>query len=445
MLFLEAVQHLNKNNSALHLLGLVSGGGVHSFDEHLYALLGLASENKIDKVFIHMFTDGRDTGERAVSETLRKLRLHIEESQIGEIATIVGRFYAMDRGGHWDQTVKTFNMLVKGQGEYALSAEEAVNQSYQSQIFDEMISPTVIVKNMETKEPVATIADNDAVVFINFRSDRALQLAQFFTYPQAVPEPFRQPLLQNLFFVTMTEYDKNLPVHVAFPTMDLKNNLAEVLSQKNYTQFHIAESEKYAHITVFFNCGQSEKFPGEERVIVTSPDNARNYVDSPGMSAEELTDILTKKIQDSDTNFFIANFANCDIVGHTGNLRASVKAVEFIDMCLKKIKDAALQTNAALIVTADHGNVEQMINVKTREIDKDHTANPVPFLLVGKDFKLAAPNTGGFMSLAAQVPSGVVSDIAPTILALYGIGKPEEMTGINLLDTLEVKDVQITP
>jgi 2,3-bisphosphoglycerate-independent phosphoglycerate mutase len=320
---------------------------VHSFDEHMYALLGLAAENGLRKVFIHMFTDGRDTEAKIAPESIRKLNERIARIGVGKVATMAGRFYGMDRGGHWNQTLLTYQSLVDGKGETAKSPEECVAQNYKAQIFDEMIKPTVIL-NVDNL-PVAKIADNDAVIFINFRSDRALQLTQMFVTPEAAPQEFRRTVLQNLYFATMTEYAPGLPVHVAFTSMDLKNNLAEVLSNSKFTQFHIAESEKYAHVTAFFNCGRTEKYPGEERTIVTSPDNSGNYSDHPEMSAEKVADGLVEAISKTQTNFYICNFANCDMVGHTGVLQASIAAVEFVDMCLKRVLDACLAEDAVLI------------------------------------------------------------------------------------------------
>lgn len=376
--FLAALNHAKNNHSSLHLMGMVSPGGVHSFDEHLYALLSMAADLGQKKVYIHMFTDGRDTDQKIATETLKVFYERIGRAGVGKIATVTGRFYAMDRGGHFGQTLMTYQALVEGKGDIAHSAEEAIKNSYKAQIFDEMIKPTVIVD--EENQPVGKISDNDSVIFINFRSDRALQLSQVFIQPEILPEEMRPKPLQNLFFATMTEYAPDLPAKAAFGPVSLKNNLAEVISDRGLSQFHIAESEKYAHVTAFFNCRKTEKYPGEEREIVTSPENnARNYVDHPEMSAETLTDILTQKILSTETNFFVANFANTDMVGHTGNLQAGIEAVEFIDGCLKKIMDACLMSDSALIITADHGNCEQMINTKTGDIDKDHTTNPCPF------------------------------------------------------------------
>ncbi|MBI5530102.1 MAG: 2,3-bisphosphoglycerate-independent phosphoglycerate mutase [Candidatus Doudnabacteria bacterium] len=432
--FLEAINHAKQNHSTLHLMGLVSPGGVHSFDEHLYALLGMAAEQGLTNVIIHMFTDGRDTDQKIALESLVKLYDRIERAGAGRVATMAGRFYAMDRGGHWGQTLMTYKTLVEGVGETASSPEECVRNSYQAQIFDEMIKPTVI---LDKGQPVGKISDNDSVIYINFRSDRALQLTQMFTQPEAVPEEFRQKPLQNLYFATMTEYAPKLPVHVAFSSMDLKNNLAEILANNKFTQFHIAESEKYAHVTAFFNCGRTDVYPGEDRVIVTSPENSRNYSDHPEMSAEKLTKALVDRISGTETNFFVANYANCDMVGHTGNLAAGIAAVNYIDGCLKKIMDACLLTDAAFLITADHGNIEQMISAKTGDIDKDHTTNPVPLLLIGNEFKFPKSLEKTYVSLSSRVPAGVISDVAPTILGLFGLPTPLEMTGINLLEVVD--------
>ncbi len=438
---LEAINHAKQNNSRLHLIGLVSPGGVHSFDEHLYALLGMAAEEGLSDVFIHMFTDGRDTEPKIALDSINKLRERIVRSGVGEIATVTGRFYAMDRGAHWGQTQMTYKAMVDGEGEKALSAEEAVQKSYQQQIFDEMIKPTVVING--EGQSVAKISDNDAIIFINFRSDRAVQMTEMFTAPELVPEQFRRAPLQNLYFATMTEYMPGLPVRVVFESIDLKNNLAELLSAAKMSQFHIAESEKYAHVTAFFNCGRTEKYPGEDRVIVTSPDNNRNYSDRPEMSAGQLTDILVEKIAKTDTNFFVANFANPDMVGHTGNLKSAIQAVEFIDGCIKKIVDTALLADAALLITADHGNVEQMINVKTGDIDKDHTTNPVPLLLIANEWKFKTPLLQfKYLSLSSRVPAGVIGDVAPTILDLFGLEKPAEMTGINLIEVVDAVPIK---
>ncbi len=433
--FLAAIDHVQKNSSHLHLMGMISPGGVHSLDEHLYALLGLAEQKGLKEVFIHMFTDGRDTEPKVALESIKKLRERIQRIGVGTIATIAGRFYAMDRGGHWGQTDLTYKAMVNGVGETAASAEACVSGNYDRQIFDEMIKPTVIVD--ENNQPIARISDNDSVIFFNFRQDRAIQLTQSFVQPAVVPTEFRPQPLLNLYFATMTEYLAGLLAPAAFTSADLKNNLAQFLSENNFSQFHVAETEKYAHVTIFFNCGQNREFTGEQRLIVTSPeDNAHNYSDHPQMSADKVTSALVEKITKEEINFYLANFANADMVGHTGNLAAAISAVEFLDQCVKSLLDACLAADAALIVTADHGNIEQMINPKSGGIDKDHTTNPVPFLLAANEFKLQYPKGAGYNNLAAEVPGGVISDIAPTILDLFNLPKPQEMTGISLLEEI---------
>ncbi len=433
--FLGAIEHVKKHNSNLHIMGMLSSGGVHSLDEHMYALLGLASQNGLTQVFIHMFTDGRDTEPKVALESIAKLRQKISEIGVGTIATISGRFYAMDRGGHWGQTDLAYQAMVNGVGQTSESAELCIQNSYNNQIFDEMIKPCVITG--KDGQPVAKISDNDAVIFTNFRQDRAVQITQDFIQPAAVPPQYRHQTLFNLYFVTMTEYLPGLLAPAAFPQDDLKNNLGQYLADNKLSQFHIAESEKYAHVTIFFNCGRSREFDGEQRLIITSPeDNSNNYSDRPQMSAQKVTENLVDKITKEDITFYLANFANADMVGHTGNLQAAISAVEYLDECMKLILDSCLSADACLLITADHGNIEQMINPKSGDIDKDHTTNPVPFLLIANEFKFTNPKETGYQNLAAQIPEGVISDIAPTILDLLGLEKPGEMTGISLLEEL---------
>lgn len=439
--FLAAIDHVKKNNSKLHLIGMVSNGGVHSFDQHLYALLGLVEEQKLPEVIIHMFTDGRDTAQKVALESLEKLRAKI--SQVGinaKIATISGRFYAMDRGKHWDQTEVTYQAIVNGIGEEAATPEDCIKANYEKQIFDEMIKPTVIMETnpaVGSKTPVATVKENDAIIFFNFRSDRILQLVQAFVQPEVMEIQSKHQSIQNLFVVTMSEYASKLPVRVAYKTIDLHNNVAQVVAEKGLTQFHIAESEKYSHITSFFNGGVSAELPGEERVIITSPNNTKNYEDHPQMSAEELTGKLIDKLVHSNHSLFVVNFANCDMVGHTGNLDASKKAVQYVDEMLKKIVETVLQIDAVMIITGDHGNIEQMIDSRTGQVNKDHSTNPVPFLLIANQFKFAHGKEGGYLSLSAKVPGGIISDIAPTVLELLGIPRPKEMTSVSLLQFIE--------
>lgn len=432
---LGACLHAKKNNSSLHLMGLASNGGVHASIDHLYALLGLAQMQGLQRVYIHLFLDGRDTPEKVALQDLVHLREKIAEIGLGEVATVAGRFYAMDRGGHWDQTEATYRAIVDGIGVEAVSAESAIEGCYDHSVYDEMVPPTVIVKPMGG--PVAKVLDGDAVIFFNFRQDRAVQLSESFVETAKTPLAGKIHQVQNLYFVSMTEYRQHLPTHIAYTSQELKGNLAEYIASKGLTQFHAAESEKYAHVTAFFNCGVTDPFPGEGRQIVKSPSNSNNYSDQPEMASGVLTDVLVERITQSDTNFILGNFANGDMVGHTGNLEAGKLAVKSLDACIKKISEAVLQVDAALIISADHGNIEQMLNLATGEIDKDHTTSPVPCVLVANEFRKAREQRSNYMSLAGVVPEGAVSDIAPTILALFGLEKPPEMTAVSLLGALE--------
>jgi 2,3-bisphosphoglycerate-independent phosphoglycerate mutase len=429
----DCMEYVKKNKSNLHLIGLVSPGGVHSYDEHLYALLGLAAEAGVENVYIHMFLDGRDTKPQIALESLDKLNRKIEQFKIGKIATVAGRFYAMDRAEHWNLTEQTYRAMVLGEGPETGSAQQAITDNYDRHIFDEMIPPTVILQ--DNGKP-AVISDNDAVINFNFRSDRALQITKALT--ETAITKFKQPTqpLKNLLVVTMTQYDKDLPVQVAFPPRDLVNSLTEIISKKGLRQFHVAESEKYAHVSVFFNGGVISPFPGEDREIVTSPiSNYQNYVDVPEMSAYKVMDSLLSRIRDNYT-FYLVNFANPDMVGHTGNMNASIEAIQVINDCLKKISEACLEQDMCLIITADHGNIEELVDIKSGGIDKEHSTSPVPLILIANQFKLAKEKGGGLNSLATVVPVGVLSDVAPTVLELLGIEKPNEMTGISLLSQL---------
>jgi 2,3-bisphosphoglycerate-independent phosphoglycerate mutase len=431
--FLSAIDHVKKHHSTLHLLGLVSPGGVHSYDEHLYALLGLAAEHDLKKVFIHFFADGRDTPPKIALETIDKLNKRIESLGTGRIVSITGRFYAMDRAEHWNLTESTYKAIVLGDAVKMKSAREAVEANYKRNISDEMIPPTIITAEDGS---VSKILNNDAAIFFNFRPDRALQLTRALTDKgfNKFQNPLGQP--QNLFMVTLTEYAKDLNVHVAFSQQKIVNGFAEVISKKGLRQFHVAESEKYAHVSVFFNGGALNMFPGEDREIITSPSsNYQNYQDVPEMSAVKVTDTVIQSLKES-YSFVLVNFANPDMVGHTGNLNASIQAVKVVDECIKKIFEACLAQNICLLITADHGNLEELLDISSGGIDKEHSTNPVPAILIASQFKLRNPKDGGVGSLASVVPVGVLSDIAPTMLQLLGIEKPDEMTGISLLPSL---------
>ncbi len=430
---LAAIDHAKKNNSKIHFIGMVSSGGVHSSNYHLYALLAMAAEHDFKEVYVHMITDGRDTAPKVALEEVRKLTEQFEQIGVGKIATIAGRFYAMDRGGHWDQTEATYRALVNGAGAAADSAEDAILNNYNQNILDEMIPPTVIVDRSHDKiKPTAVVAEGDSVVFFNFRSDRAIQLTQAFTQPQAMNIPEKHGLINDLFFVTMTEYFHNLPVKIAFPPLNLSNGLAEVISKAKLKQYHVAETEKFAHVTSFFNCGINDLLPGEERTIVQSPINNKNYEDRPEMSGMEITDKLVEQIKNGKFDFYLANYANADMVGHTGNIRAAIKAVQYLDRFLQQVMTAVLSVDGLLIITADHGNIEIMVDSKTGDIDKEHSTSPIPMIVISKDLAFAEPKERNYLSLSGMIPAGVVSDVAPTVLEFMGMEKPPEMTAVSL-------------
>jgi 2,3-bisphosphoglycerate-independent phosphoglycerate mutase len=431
--FLGAIEHVKKYDSALHIAGLVSPGGVHSYDEHLYALLGLASEQGLKKVFIHMFLDGRDTPPQIALETLDRLMRRTSLLNLGQVATVAGRFYSMDRAQHWNLTEQTYRAIVFGEGAQAGSAQQAIMDNYDKNIFDEMIPPTVVVH--DNGKPVL-LEDNDAFINFNFRSDRALQLTR--ALAEKGFNKFTNPLkpFKNLYVSTMTEYSHDLPVKVAFPPQEVVNGFSELISQKGLRQYHLAESEKYAHVTVFFNGGVINPYPGEDREIITSPaSNYQNYVDVPEMSAYKLTEALIPKFKEG-YSFYLLNFANPDMVGHTGNLTATIKAIKVVDECLKRIAQACLEQDIALLITADHGNAEELLDIRSGGIDKEHSTNPVPLIFVANGVKLKQPYDSGIARLAGIIPVGVLSDVAPTMLELLGIDKPVEMTGMSLLPTL---------
>lgn len=431
--FLQACAHVKKNNSALHLIGLVSAGGIHSHIDHLFALLDLARSQRVKNVYIHAITDGRDTPRNAAERYIAELEGKLRRIRLGEIATVSGRFYAMDRDNRWEREEAAYNAMVLGVGPTAPSASAAIAESYANQTYDEAIVPTVITK---TGHPVATVKDTDAVIFFNFRSDRARQLTKAFVLPGF--ENFsRTHRLDNLFFVTMTQYEDNLPVHIAFPPQKVKEPLAKVIADHQLKQFHVAETEKYAHVTYFFDGGIEKPFPGEDQFVIPSP-KVKNYDQVPEMSAQETTEALIKKIFTGRYTFLVINYANPDMIGHTGNFKATIQALEYVDQKIKQVVDATLSIGGVVVITADHGNCETKIDPLSHESTKEHTTNPVPFLLLGNDFKIP-PKDDDTVFQEMINPSGVLADVAPTILDLLGIKKPEEMEGISLRSSLTDK------
>ena len=413
--FNKAIENCKKYNSKLHIMGLLSDGGVHSHIRHLYGLLELAKRKDFENVYVHCFMDGRDTPPASGESYITKLEEKMKEKGIGKIATISGRFYAMDRDKRWQRVQKAYDAMVNGKGIKAVSAVQAVEASYQKETFDEFIEPTVICNG---EAPVAKIEPHDSVIFFNFRPDRAREITRTLVDPEFNEFATRKDL--NLCFVCMTPYDETLPnVEIAFKKEHLKNTFGEYISDNGLTQLRIAETEKYAHVTFFFNGGQEKQYPGEDRILVPSP-KVETYDMKPEMSAYEVTKNVVEQIENEKYDAIILNFANPDMVGHTGSLEAAIKAVEAIDECVGKIVKSIEKVNGVLLITADHGNAEQMIDYKTGEPHTAHTTNPVPLILVGMD--------------DVKLKEGKLADLAPTMLDIMGLVKPEEMTGESIIE-----------
>lgn len=421
----KAAAAVRATGGTLHLMGLVSAGGVHSSQEHLYALLRFCQQEKITNVAIHAFLDGRDAQYNSAPGFLEMLDAAIAQYGVGKLATLAGRFYAMDRDNHWERIEPVYRAMVEGKGPTAGTWKEALDASYAANIFDEQFAPIVIT---DGKKPVATIQEGDAVIFFNFRPDRSRQMAKAFVLPGFTG--FERTYLKNLVFVTMTEYEKGLPLEVAFPPQLIETSLAKIISDAGMKQLHIAETEKYAHVTFFLNGMKEDAFPGEERVIIPSP-RVSSYDEVPEMSAFGIAERVVKELAAGSFDFIVLNFANPDMVGHTGNHDATVKACEAVDKAIGMIADAVLAINGALVITADHGNAEEVKNLITGEMDKEHSTNPVPCLIVAKALEgLRAPSgdvIGGDLSL--NPPVGMLADIAPTVLKLLGVEQPKDMTG----------------
>lgn len=433
--FNRALAHVKKNNSTLHLLGLIGDGEVHASQLHLYSLLTMAAVKGVNRVNIHVITDGRDTGPDLGLAYLAALEKKIIEIGIGRVVSISGRFYAMDRAQHWDLTEAAYKAIVLGQGELAESPSVALQNYYSQNIFDETVPPTVIA---QAGQAPSQMMPGDAVIFYNFRADRAIQLTQALLDPAKTGFAAPYPKLDDFPVITMTEYSRDLAgAEVAFPKIVVPNALSEVLSHHYKKQYHISETEKFPHITYFFSNNNDKPFPLEIWDQVSS--NAsyqQRYQNVPQMSSVELTQKLLAKMSEP-MDFFLVNFANPDVVGHTGSLEASVKALETVDRCLESLVKYALQVkDLAVIITADHGNVENIHDIQTGRIRKAHTTNPVPMILTGYGLKLNKPRTEGYLYLAAQIPEGLLSDVAPTILEIYNIPKPAEMSGISLIPNL---------
>jgi 2,3-bisphosphoglycerate-independent phosphoglycerate mutase len=429
--FLQAIDHAQKHQSTLHLMGLVSTGGVHSAMEHLFGLLELCSTRSFSRVVVHAFLDGRDTPHHSAMKFILELEQKMKTIGVGKIASVCGRFYAMDRDERWDRIARAYAAIAHGVSDQQFaSAAQAIEESYGRGVYDEEVVPTVITQD---GTPVATVGANDAMIFFNFRADRARQLTKAFVLPSF--EKFdRGKHPDHVFFVTMRDYEDHLPVSaIAFPPQNIDHPLARLFSDEGYRQLHIAETEKYPHVTFFFNGGQEEAFPGEDRIMVPSP-HVASYSEKPEMSARGITDRVIGAIPESKYKFIVINFANADMVGHTGDLAATIQAVEVLDECIGRIVKATLGYDGIVIVTADHGNAEEMMKVRTGEIDKEHSTNPVPCLFVGLRWERTDHESPtNLADLAQKTPSGILADVAPTILEIAGMEKPDEMVGRSLI------------
>lgn len=422
---LAATEHVKDNKSKLHFMGLTSNGCVHASIEHLQALLVFAKEQGIKEVYIHCFLDGRDTPLNSGVSYIKDLNRTIAEYGVGKVATLAGRFYAMDRDNHWDRIEKAFAAMVDGIGNSASEPVAAIEASYAKKIYDEEFIPTVIDAN-------GLIGDNDSVIFYNFRPDRARQITKAFTLPSF--DRFKRRTIKNLYFACFTEYEKDLPVEVIFPPEVIKDTLGEVISSAGLKQLRIAETEKYAHVTYFFNGGRETKSEGETHELVPSPP-VSSYDQKPEMSAFEVTEKILKVINNDEYDFILVNYANADMVGHSGNIPATAQACEAVDKCIGKVAKAVLSKGGVVLITADHGNAEEKFNMQTGTMSKEHTSNPVPFIVVGNEYEgknLGSQDAiGGDLSLVQ--PQGILSDVAPTILKIMSLEKPEEMTGRSLI------------
>ncbi len=431
-ILLKAVEHVKTNNSTMHLLGLLSSAQVHSSYGHLEALIDLAVRQNVKNLKIHVICDGRDTGPKEESKFLEKLEAKIKSAGVGEIATLCGRFYAMDRDSHWERTQKAYQLYTQGKGKIWADPHAALNDVYGKGLSDEFVEPIIISTDPKKIQP-NLIKDNDAAIFFNFREDGARQLSQAFCQ-QEFTKFLREPL-KNVFFATMTKHEEKLPCPAIFEPTKIALPLAKIISEQGLRQLHIAETEKYAHVTYFFNGGFEIPFRGEYRVLVPSLATPR-LDERPEMSAHEITTRLIGAIEEKIYDFIVVNYANPDIIAHTGNFDAAIRAAEIIDECVRQVINSVLKNNCFLLVTSDHGNVEKMLDPQTGKVKTGHDPNPVPFYLIANEFFRTKSEDEILRS--EEAIGGLLSDVAPTVLELMNIPKPSEMTGQSLLPVLGV-------
>lgn len=412
---MNAINHAKEHGKSLHLFGLLSDGGVHSHIEHLFALLEMASIKGIEKVYVHGFLDGRDVGQKTANKYIKMTEEQMEKHGVGEFATISGRYYSMDRDKRWDRVKKSYDAMVNGEGPKYTSPYDVVKDSYEKEVYDEFILPSVITD--EEGNPRGTVKDEDSIIFFNFRPDRAIQISRTFANEDFKDFERGDKAPKNLHFVAMTQYSESVAGNVAFAPADLTNTVGEVLETNKMKQLRIAETEKYPHVTFFMSGGREKEFEGEKRILIDSPKVA-TYDLKPEMSAYEVTDALLKELDEGNQNAIILNFANPDMVGHSGMLEPTIKAIEAVDECLGKIVDKIIELGGDAIITADHGNSDEVITEDDKPMTA-HTTNPVPVIVTREGIELRS--------------GGVLGDLSPTLLELLEVEQPEEMTGKSLI------------
>ncbi|HEX9804767.1 MAG TPA: 2,3-bisphosphoglycerate-independent phosphoglycerate mutase [Candidatus Dojkabacteria bacterium] len=415
---IKGIEQMKEKKTNLHVMGLIGGGQVHSSLSHMLNLIKLLSQEKVpgERVFVHVFTDGRDSPPKNAGEYIQQLEMQMKAKGIGKIVSLVGRYYAMDRDERWDRTKKAYDLIANGIGKKVNSWIDGVEESYSQNKNDEYIEPYTILEGGEEQPGVNA---GDVIMFINFRADRAIQLTQAFEDDNFIG--FEREKIADLCFIGMTEYEKGFPRKPAFPPEHITNPLGKVISDNNMRQLRISESEKFPHVTYFLDCGNEEIYPGEDRIEVPSPKDVATYDQKPEMSAELVADILIQKIDEGAYDFIAVNFANPDMVAHTGVLEASIKAMEVTDSIVGRIVNKVLEKKGAVLITSDHGNCEELIDMQTGGVDTKHSTNPVPLIIVKEG------------EVPRELTVGILADIAPTILAILGIQKPPSMIGRNLL------------
>lgn len=429
-LLLKAAAHVKQYNSRLHIAGLISSGSVHSYSDHLNALLDVARREELPSVFLHIFTDGKDAPPTEGLVFLSELEARMKKDwPQAAYATVQGRFYGMDRGENWDRTQTSYELMTLGKGQPIMSVSEYLQSQYKKNITDEFIEPAVVVDG--AGQPTGLVRANDALIFLNFREDSMRQIARAFILGSF--NQFVRQKVANLFPVTMTGYETAMAQYAAFPSPEIQHPLAQVLGEEGLTHLHVAETQKYAHVTYFFNGGREQPFPGESRVLIDSL-HVEHFDEVPAMKASEITATILKGMDTYDV--IIANFANADVVGHSGNFKAGVRAVEVLDESVKAMMNGILNNNGVLVVTGDHGGIELKRNAISGEKRTEHSTNPVPLYMIGNSYKRSAARTEQEIIKQRYEIGGILTDVAPTMLEILGLRKPVEMTGTSLLPFL---------